>query len=326
MIELKTHKDKPSLHTFGIEKSNEGQRLDAFLALKLQDDVLSRSRIKSLLSDGFVLLNGIPAKPAARLRSGDRLQVTIPQLASVALIPEQLELNVLFEDQDLIVISKPPGLVVHPGAGHQTSTLVHGLLFHCDDLSGISGEERPGIVHRLDKDTSGVMVAAKNDQAHQGLVDQFKGREVTKIYRAIVCGVPAAKKGRIDLPIGRHKTNRRKMAVREKDGRQAATNWQVLEEFSENFAYVELLLESGRTHQIRVHMAAIGHPVVGDELYGGKCRPNIDPDLIKRQCLHSYRLGFTHPVSGRSLEFKAELWPDMNRVLEKFRQNSDGCK
>ncbi len=309
----KAKTDKREHHILTVDKSYAGQRLDAYLAAQLGDTSLSRSRIKALLHDGFILLNDCGVKPSVRLKTGDRLEVSIPAPVPVELVPEEIDFPVLYEDQDLIVISKPPGLVVHPGCGHETSTLVHGLLFHCRDLSGISGEERPGIVHRLDKDTSGVMVVAKNDITHRGLVDQFKGREVTKIYRAIVCGIPAERSGRIELPIGRHKSNRRKMAIRIRTGRPAATNWQILKELPGGFAYIELKLESGRTHQIRVHMASIGYPVAGDDLYGGKCRDASG--IIERQCLHSYRLGFVHPVNGKSLEFTAEIWPDMDMVL-----------
>lgn len=294
------------------------QRLDAFLAAMLPDHALSRSRIKELIEREAVRVNGAPTKVAYRLRDGDQIAVAVPEIRKSELLAEEVEFAILHEDEDLVVIAKPPGLVVHPGCGHQSGTLVHGLLFHCDDLAGIGGEERPGIVHRLDKDTSGVMVVAKNDLTHQDLVNQFKERQVSKIYRAIVNGSPISEAGRIDRPIGRHPIQRRKMAVSEQ-GRRAVTNWRVLERFDGGFAYLELELETGRTHQIRVHLAALGHPVTGDLLYGRQDRRRLVELGAVRQCLHSYRLGFTHPRTGANLSFTAPLWPDMQQVLEFLR-------
>jgi 23S rRNA pseudouridine1911/1915/1917 synthase len=300
-------------------KTNQGQRLDSFLADEFAGNTLSRSRIKELLASGHITVNGNGAKPSYRLGIDDDLEVRIPPLSTVDLTPEPVLFTVIHEDEDLIVLSKPPGLVVHPSCGHQSGTLVHGLLFHCDNLSGISGVERPGIVHRLDMDTSGVMVVAKNDNAHRSLVDQFKGREIEKIYRAIIDGQPARATGRITLPIGRHRTNRLKMAVNEKQGKSAVTNYQLLESFSRKLSYIEVRLETGRTHQIRVHMAALGFPVAGDALYGRR-NPDLAAELaISRQCLHSYSLGFTHPRSGERLRFTAPLWPDMANTLELLR-------
>ena len=299
--------------------ANQGQRLDSFLAAELTGDSLSRSRIKELLASGNIKVNGNIAKPAYRLRLNDQFEVNIPPLLPVDLTPEQVEFTILHEDDDLIVISKPPGLVVHPACGHQTGTLVHGLLFHCDNLSGISGVERPGIVHRLDMDTSGVMVVAKNDKSHQSLVAQFKEREVEKIYRAIIDGVPKQQEGRITLPIGRHQTNRLKMAINEKRGKAAITNYQLLELLPDNMSYIEVRLETGRTHQIRVHMAALGCPIAGDAVYGKKNRNLYDGLAISRQCLHSYSLGFTHPRSGQRMNFTAPLWPDIANTLDLLR-------
>lgn len=316
-----THKEiDPKIYRLKSGKANEGQRLDAFLAEELTGSDLTRSRIKSLLTSGHIKVNGRNVKAAYRLRVDDELLVELPPLAAVDLIPEKVDFTILFEDEDLIVISKPPGLVVHPACGHQSGTLVHGLLFHCDNLSGISGVERPGIVHRLDRDTSGAMVVAKNDNAHQSLVGQFKGREVEKIYRAIIDGVPDSKHGRIEMAIGRHPTNRRKMAVNDRHGKPAVSNYHVLESFRDNLCYVEVGLETGRTHQIRVHMAALGCPIAGDAVYGRKNRQLYDELAISRQCLHSYRLGFTHPISGERLSFTAPLWTDMAEILELLRQ------
>lgn len=306
-------------YSYAVGPESFRQRLDAFLATALNDSALSRSRIKDLIEQGEVRVNGVPSKVAYRLRDGDLVAVVVPEPRKSELLPEEVAFTILHEDEDLVVIAKPPGLVVHPGCGHQTGTLVHGLLFHCDDLAGIGGEERPGIVHRLDKDTSGVMVVAKNDLAHQALVNQFKERQVSKVYRAIVNGCPALEAGRIDQPIGRHPMQRRKMAVNE-EGRRAATNWRVLERFAEGFACLELELETGRTHQIRVHLAALGHPVTGDLLYGRQDRRRLVELGVVRQCLHSYCLGFNHPRTGAKLYFTAPLWPDMQGVLDLLRQ------
>jgi 23S rRNA pseudouridine1911/1915/1917 synthase len=309
-------------HKFTIDNSHQKQRLDTYLADVLAGSALSRSRIKNLIESEEVMVNGVPVKTSYRLRDLDRITVTIPEPVPSELRPEAVEFSILHEDDDLLVISKPPGLVVHPGCGHQEGTLVHGLLFHCEDLAGIGGEERPGIVHRLDKDTSGVLVVAKNDRTHQDLLEQFKERQVTKIYRALVKGRPVNDKGRIDQPIGRHPVQRRKMAVNERQGRSAVTNWRVLESFGEGFAYLELELETGRTHQIRVHLASLGHPVIGDEIYGRQDRQRLIDLGVKRHCLHSYRLGFRHPRSGVNLLFTAPLWPDFLAVLEMLRQRA----
>ncbi len=313
---------KVALHQLTVDNSHQRQRLDTYLADVLCDSDLSRSRIKNLIESAAVLVNGVQVKTSYRLRELDRIMITVPEPAPSELRPEAIEFPILHEDEDLLVISKPPGLVVHPGCGHQNGTLVHGLLFHCDDLAGVGGEERPGIVHRLDKDTSGILVVAKNDRAHQDLLGQFKERQVTKIYRALVNGRPVGEKGRIDRPIGRHPVQRRKMAINERQGRTATTNWRVLESFAEGYTYLELELETGRTHQIRVHLAALGHPVTGDEIYGRQNRQLLSELGVKRHCLHSYRLGFRHPRSGENLLFTAPLWPDFQAVLESLRQRA----
>lgn len=301
---------------FTVERG--GQRLDQYLASQLEPEGITRSKIQQLIRTGMVLVNGNALKAKYLLQVGDRLTVTIPPQVASELVPEPVDFVSLFEDEDLIVLVKPPGVVVHPAAGHSSATLVHGLLHHCGGLSGINGELRPGIVHRLDKDTSGVMVVAKSDFAHQALAHQFKGREVKKVYQALVDGNLTLQSGRIDLPIGRHPVHRKKMAIRE-DGREAVTNWRVLERFSQGFTLVELGLETGRTHQIRVHMASLSHPVAGDPVYGRK--NSLYPGLgITRQCLHAHTLAFSHPRSGEKLEFVAPLWPDMQYTLELLRQ------
>ena len=312
--------ENSEIHRFIVGHNHRQQRLDVFLADSLDAANLSRSRIKNLIESAEVLVNGSPVKTSYRLREEDQIEVSIPAPAPTELRAEAVEFGILHEDEDLLVISKPPGLVVHPGCGHQSGTLVHGLLFHCDDLAGIGGEERPGIVHRLDKDTSGVLVVAKNDRAHQDLLRQFKDRQVLKIYRALVNGHPSGENGRIDRPIGRHPVQRWKMAINERQGRVAVTNWRVLETFPDAFAYLELGLETGRTHQIRVHLAALGHPVSGDEIYGRQDRQRLSELGVKRHCLHSYQLGFTHPRSGEKVLFTAPLWPDMQVVLDLLRQ------
>lgn len=295
-----------------------GQRLDLYLACHLDHEGLTRSRIQQLIRTEMVLVNGVARKAKYLLAAGDRLTVTIPPPPPSELVAEPVAFVTLHEDEDLMVIAKPPGLVVHPALGHRAATLVHGLLHHCGGLSGINGELRPGIVHRLDKETSGVMVVAKTDFAHQALAGQFKRREVKKIYQALVDGRPIGQAGRAALPIGRHPVQRKKMAVRE-DGREAVTNWRVLERFVQGLTLLELGLETGRTHQIRVHMAALSHPVAGDSVYGRKNPLYLEMGII-RQCLHAHTLAFRHPRTGEDLRFTAPLWQDMLYTLELLRQ------
>jgi len=301
-----------------VPDGREGRRLDHYLVEMLPD--ISRSRLSSLIRQGFILVNNGSSKAGNRLRAGDRIEVTVPPPEPAALEPERVEFGVLHEDDDLLVIAKPPGIVVHPASGHKRGTLVHGLLAHCDNLSGISGVERPGIVHRLDKDTSGVMVIAKSDKSHQGLVQLFKTRQVKKVYHAIVVGRPGSMAGRISQPIGRHRSNRKKMAVLQHGGREALTCWSILEKF-EAMTYLEVRPATGRTHQIRVHMAYLGLPLAGDVLYGNKQQQRLNDTFgIKRQCLHAYSLAFIHPVTGKHLEFIAPVWPDMLAVLGRIRE------
>ena len=301
-----------------VPKTREGQRLDHYLVEMVAN--VSRSRLSNLIRDGFVFLNGSSSKSGNRLKSGDIIELTLPPPEPVTIKPEKIDFTVLHEDDDLLIIAKPPGVVVHPSFGHKKGTLVHGLLAHCDNLSGISGIERPGIVHRLDKDTSGVMVIAKNDKSHHGLVEFFKTRQVKKVYHAIIVGRPGAQKGCISQAIGRHRSNRKKMAVLQYGGREAVTCWSVLEEFPDRLTYLEVRPETGRTHQIRVHMAYLGHPVAGDALYGNKqMKETSDKYCIQRQCLHAYALSFTHPVTGKPLEFISPVWPDMQALLAKLR-------
>lgn len=274
-----------------------GVRLDQFLAAEIP--TLTRSRIQRLIEAGNITLNATPTKASAKLRGGETIVVDEPPAVPTETLPEAIALEVLGEDDDIIVINKPPGLVVHPAAGNWEGTLVNALLHHCKNLSGIGGEQRPGIVHRLDKETSGCIVAAKNDAAHQGLTKQFSGREVTKIYLALAAGIFRERKsGTISAPIGRHPIHRKKMAVIDR-GREARTDWRVLREIDGN-SLVECTLHTGRTHQIRVHLKHLGHPLLGDELYGKR-------GPFPRQMLHAWRLGFAHPRTGERLNFVSPI-------------------
>lgn len=319
MIPPETGQTKNFDHLFVVDQG-AGQRLDQYLALRMSGHGITRSRIQGLIRDACVTVNGEVQKPKYLVHADDRIAVALPEAVPSELTPEHVDFSVLYEDDDIVVLAKPPGTVVHPACGHFSATLVHGLLYHCKSLSGISGEMRPGIVHRLDKDTSGVMVVAKNDWAHSKLMQQFKDREVEKIYHAVVQGVFSQTSGRIALPIGRHAVNRKKMAVRN-DGREAVTNWLLLENFFKSgLSYLELRLETGRTHQIRVHLAAIGHPVAGDRVYGGM-NTVCAPYKINRQYLHAYSLAFKHPVTGVVLKMSAPLWHDMRESLEMLRKS-----
>jgi 23S rRNA pseudouridine1911/1915/1917 synthase len=301
------------LHEYLAQQADTGQRLDVFLA---RASGLSRARIQRLIADGHVLLDGHPAKPSAPLVPGQRLHLVVPPPEPLTLRPEAIPLEILYEDDDLLVLNKPAGLVVHPGAGRTTGTLVHALLAHCDRLPGIGGVERPGIVHRLDRDTSGVMVVAKTEAAHQALSGQFKGRIVRKYYLALAHGRIGPESGRIDAPIGRRAEDRKRMGVRREGGREARTGYRVLRRLPEA-TLVELALETGRTHQIRVHLAHIGHPVVGDRVYGGRRerRAQTDETAAERQLLHAWRLAFRHPASGAWVEFEAPPPPDFLQAI-----------
>jgi len=274
---------------FKIPAERAGQRLDLFLADKVS--ALSRSRISSLIRTGNIVVNGKSSKAGYRLKTDEQIEVRVPPPQPMDIVPEHVDFAIIHEDDDLVVIAKPPDIVVHPACGHQKGTLVHGLLDRCDNLSGINGTERPGIVHRLDKDTSGVMVVAKNDRTHHALVELFKTRQVKKVYRAIVDGCPTANQGCISRPIGRHRGNRKKMAVLEHGGREAVTCWKVLEKFPQAMTYLEVKPETGRTHQIRVHMSYLGHAVVGDTLFQSGL---IWPKLLKCSTMMDL-----HKVPGR---------------------------
>jgi 23S rRNA pseudouridine1911/1915/1917 synthase len=289
-----------SVHTFTAEPADARTRLDHFLAARIP--ALSRSRIQALMHDGHVTMDGAPATPSVKLRGGEQIVLTEPPPVACHTEAEDIALEVIFEDDDLIVVNKPPGLVVHPAAGHASGTLVNALLHHCTALSGIGGIQRPGIVHRLDKETSGCIVAAKNDAAHHSLVGQFAGREITKIYLALAAGRFPKKNGTINATVGRHPVHRQKMAVLRTGGREARTDWRVLAELPAG-TLVECTLHSGRTHQIRVHLKHLGHPVLGDEVYGKR-------GDFQRQMLHAWKLGFAHPRDGRRVDFTAPVPAD----------------
>ena len=297
-----------------LTASMDGERLDAFLSRSAEG--LSRSAAQKLIADGNVLLNGRPARKNDRLRVGDSVELTIPEPREVDIAPKQMPLDIVYEDEDVAVINKPKGLVVHPAAGHQDDTLVNGLLYAMgDSLSGINGELRPGIVHRIDKDTSGLLAIAKNDLAHTVLASQLKDHSMARTYEAIVCGSFKEDSGTVDAPIGRHPTDRKKMCVTQRNSKSAVTHWEVVERFR-GYAHIRCRLETGRTHQIRVHMAYIGHPILGDTVYGHK-KPELGQDS---QCLHAGALCFRHPRDGRPVMVFAPLPDYFQSVLEKLRK------
>jgi 23S rRNA pseudouridine1911/1915/1917 synthase len=290
----------------------DGERLDVFLAR--MDGTLSRSRIQKLIADGRVTVDGKIPKASQRLAVGATVAVELPEMEATDVVPEDIPLDILYEDEDVIVVNKARGMVVHPAAGVSHGTLVNALLAHCKDLSGINGALRPGIVHRLDKDTSGVMIAAKNDAAHRSLAEQIQEKTAKRVYWAILTGNIAEAEGVIHGAIGRNPKDRQKMAVVRENGKDATTKFRVLERFGA-YTLVECRLMTGRTHQIRVHMAYIGHPVLGDPKYGAKkC-----PFSIEGQALHSKTLMFTHPRTGERMEFEAPLPEDMQMILDELR-------
>ncbi|MFW5991891.1 MAG: RluA family pseudouridine synthase [Halanaerobiaceae bacterium] len=293
-----------------VTEGEAGERLDKFLSIKNWD--LSRSYLKKLINDRYVTVNNFFPKPSYCLKPDDQIILSIPEAKEADLKPEEIKLNIIYEDNDIIVVNKQPGLIVHPVPGNRTHTLVNALLAYTDNLSGINGIKRPGIVHRLDKNTSGALVVARNDKSHHFLVEQFKKREVKKIYHAIVKGNIVHEKGTIEAPIGRNQNNRKKMAVTDKNSKNAVTHFSVLERFGD-YTYVKVKLDTGRTHQIRVHFSYMGHPILGDEKYGKRKKS------AKRQMLHAYILGLSHPNTGKWMEFKAPLPADFKSVLAGIR-------
>ena len=282
---------------------------------------ISRSQIQRLIENGNVYLNSQPcSSKKVKIIPGDEIQVVIPEPAKLDLIPENISLDILYEDEHLIVVNKPAGMVVHPAPGHYTGTLVHALLAHCDTLAGIGGVERPGIVHRIDKDTTGAIVIAKSDRAHQSLQAQIKAKTARREYQGIVYGSFSAESGKIDLPIGRHQGDRKKMAVvaLERGGREAVTYWQTLERMG-NYSLMQFLLETGRTHQIRVHCSHLGHPLLGDRTYGSNRSLKVN---LSGQALHARKLTLLHPISGKSIEAIAPLPAEFIKLLQVLRNRN----
>lgn len=297
-----------------VDADSSGIRIDRYLSEK--NDQLSRSYLQKLLKEQGITVNGREVKANYKVQAGDEILISLPDLSEPDILPEDIPLDILYEDQDVMVVNKPKGMVVHPSAGHTSGTLVNAILFHCHgNLSGINGVMRPGIVHRIDKDTTGALLICKNDAAHRALAEQLKEHSIKRRYRAVVWGNPKADEGTVEGPIGRHPVDRKKMAINYKNGKDAVTHYTVLERFG-NAAYVECRLETGRTHQIRVHMTSIGHPLLGDEVYGsGK-----NPWHLQGQTLHAMVLGFVHPRTGEYLEFSAPLPEYFTDLLEKLRK------
>ncbi|WP_102692734.1 RluA family pseudouridine synthase [Rummeliibacillus pycnus] len=299
--------------TFTVTEEVQGERIDKALASMQQD--WSRTQIQGFVQDGLVVVNGQAIKQKYKVQEGDVITVTPPEPEPLEIIAEDLNLEIIYEDSDVLVVNKPKGMVVHPAPGHTTGTLVNGLMYHCKDLSGINGVMRPGIVHRIDKDTSGLLMVAKNDKAHESLVQQLVDKTVTRRYTALVHGHIPHDKGTIDAPIGRDQKDRQKMGVVD-NGKHAVTHFQVIGRFGVDYTLIECRLETGRTHQIRVHMNYIGYPLVGDPKYGPK--KTID---FGGQVLHAGILGFVHPTTKEYLEFEAPLPEDYKQLLEELKKN-----
>lgn len=300
---------------FTVTVDTAGKRADAWIAEALAPDV-SRSRAAELMKAGDVLVNGAPCKASAKLKAGDIVSVTLPAPKPLDVCAENLPLDIVYEDDDVLIVNKQKGMVVHPAAGHEGGTLVNAILYHCGArLSSINGTMRPGIVHRIDRDTTGLLVICKNDRAHQSLAAQLKEHSITRVYAAIVHGNIREDSGTVDAPLGRSRTDRKKQAIDRVNGRHAVTHYRVLERFGD-YTLIECRLETGRTHQIRVHMASIGHPLLGDEVYG----PKKCPFKLEGQCLHAKTLGFIHPSTGSYIEFDSEYPAYFNELLERLRK------
>ncbi len=298
---------------FVVAPEDAGVRIDRYLSDQCQD--ISRSYLQKLLKEQSVLVEEKPVKSNYKVNTGDRISLTLPEIREPEIVPEDIPLDIVYEDKDIILINKPKGMVVHPAAGHYSGTLVNGLMSHCrSELSGINGVMRPGIVHRIDMDTTGVLIVCKNDMAHNSISEQLKEHSITRKYAAIVHGVLKDDEGTINAPIGRHPIDRKKMSINEKNGRDAITHYRVLERFRQ-YTYIECQLETGRTHQIRVHMASTGHPLLGDSVYGpAKC-----PFRLNGQTLHAGVLGIIHPRTGEYMEFTAPLPDYFEELLRKLR-------
>ena len=302
--------------TLQLNKEDAGSRIDAWLASHLED--MTRSAAQRLVEEGSVTVNGKTVAKNYKLSGSETIEVKLPDPEPVDVVPQNIPLDIVFEDSDVIVVNKPKGLVVHPAPGHPDGTLVNALLYHCgDSLSGIGGELRPGIVHRIDMETSGLLIAAKNDFAHRHLSDQLKDRSLSRVYETIVRGNIKVESGTIDAPIGRHPTDRKRMAVTQRNSRNAVTHYEVIARY-DGYTHLRCHLETGRTHQIRVHLAHIGHPVLGDMVYGMK-KPELGLDS---QCLHARRIKFIHPRTGEHVELESSLPEYFTTVLDKLKAKS----
>ena len=305
------------IYDYTVEKEESGIRIDRYLAEK--DSGLSRSFIQKLLKDGQITVGDKAAKSNYKVRENDRIHLEIPDSSEPDIVPEDIPLDILYEDEDVLIVNKPKGMVVHPSAGHYSGTLVNAIMYHCkDSLSGINGQIRPGIVHRIDMDTTGSLIVCKNDESHVNIAEQIKEHTVNRIYVGIVCGNVTEDEGTIEGAIGRHPVDRKKMAVNEKNGKPAITHYKVLERFG-NYTYMQFQLETGRTHQIRVHMASIGHPLLGDTLYSSGRSPFKH---LQGQTLHAKTIGFVHPKSGEYMEFSAPLPEYFDNLLKLLKSRS----
>lgn len=298
---------------FEITPEMEGERIDKCISNYVE--ILSRSYIQKIIKEGKAYINDAPVKSNYKVRVDDKVQFTIPDCEEPDIPPQDIPLDIIYEDKDVLIVNKPKNMVVHPAPGHYEGTLVNAIMYHChNDLSGINGVLRPGIVHRIDKDTTGSLIICKNDEAHRKIAEQLKEHSITRKYRAIVYGRISNDEGVVDAPIGRHPTDRKKMAINERNGKPAITHYKVLERF-EKYTYIECQLETGRTHQIRVHMTSIGHPLLGDEVYGNaKC-----PFKLEGQTLHAMTIGFIHPSTNQYVEYEAPLPEYFERLLQILR-------
>lgn len=305
---------KSSEFDLSVSEQSEGIRLDVFIA---ENCDVTRSAAQKLISESNAFVNGSPVNKSCKLKVGDSVKVTVPPAQELAAVPENIPVNIVYEDDDLLVVDKPKGMVVHPAAGNESGTLVNALLYHCKGrLSGINGVIRPGIVHRIDKNTSGLLMVAKNDRSHNFLAAQIKEHSFVREYKAIVCGSFKDNEGIIDAPIGRHPNDRKKMCVTQKNSKNAVTHYKTLERFS-GYSFVCFTLETGRTHQIRVHCAYMHHPVLGDDVYGKSVR------YFEGQCLHACKLGFVHPATGEYMEFESPLPQYFSEILSKLRDGEN---
>lgn len=305
------------MESFEVEAEQEGERLDKFLSIIYPE--FSRAFFQKLIKSKQVSVNGTPQKASYCVKIDDIVTVEIPDAVETTIEPENIPLDILYEDEDVLIVNKPKGMVVHPSAGHYTGTLVNAIMYHCKDtLSGINGEIRPGIVHRIDMDTTGSLIVCKNDEAHVNIAQQIKEHSVNRIYVGIVCGNVREDSGTVEGAIGRHPIERKKMAINEKNGKPAITHYKVLERFK-NYTYMQFKLETGRTHQIRVHMASIGHPLLGDSLYSSGRSPFKH---LQGQCLHAQTIGFVHPKTGEYMEYSAPLPEYFEKLLCLLKSNT----